>query len=148
MSYRSRLFAGLSAALVVAACGEIPTPPPAPPPPGSYTLTLLSPTLSIVQGGETNVNITLGRTNFTGNVTLGVDIGDGHGTMPPGLAAAGWVPNPVAGDSSVLTLTASAAAVPGVYDLLVYGIEEPTPGGYGFAWLTLTVTSPVAQKKR
>lgn len=79
MPFQSRLFAGLSSALVVFACGEIPTPPP---PPGSYALTLLSSTLSIVPGGETTVNITLGRTNFIRNVTLAVDFGDGHGTMP------------------------------------------------------------------
>jgi hypothetical protein len=139
-SHTSRWFAGLGAALLVAACNETITEPDLAPPasPGAYALTLSSPTLSIVQGGTVTVTVTVARTNFTGPVTLGVDIGNFHGTLPPGVTRT-WTPNPVTANSSVLTLIVDAAAVPGVYDLLVYGIEEPTPGGYGFAWLTLTI---------
>lgn len=134
-------FASLAAVVLVAACGEsITQSVPPPPPPGSYTLALSSPTLSVVQGGKTTVNVTLARTAFAGPVTLGVDIGDFNGTLPPGVAPA-WAPNPVTDNSSVLTLMVDAAAVPGVYDLVVYGDETPA-GNWGLANLTLTVKGP------
>lgn len=104
-----------------------------------FTLALSSPTLSIMQGTATpTTTVNLVRNNFTGPVTFYVDIGDSHGTMPPGVTAA-WATNPVSGNSSVLTLTVGAGAVPDVYDLYIWG---DAAGGYGFAVLTLTVTAP------
>jgi hypothetical protein len=102
-----------------------------------FTLTLSSPTLSIVQGAApqtTTVNIV--RNNFAGPVTLYVDWFD---SMPPGVTAA-WAPNPATGNSSVLSLAVGAAAVPGVYELYVYG--EATTGVFCCVPLTLTVTAP------
>jgi hypothetical protein len=104
-----------------------------------FILTLSSSTLSIVQGTATpttTVALDVVRSIPTGPVTLYVDIGNFHGTLPDGVTAS-WAPNPVTGNSSVLTLKVSAAAVPGVYDLLVYG--EAATGWFEGTWLTLTV---------
>lgn len=105
-----------------------------------FILTWSAPTLSLAKGGApgtTTVNVV--RNNFTGAVTLWVDIGDFHGTMPPGVTAA-FAPNPTTGNSSVLTFTASAAAVPGIYTLWIYG--EASTGWFEGDALTLTVTAP------
>ncbi len=45
----------------------------------------------------------------------------------------------ICSSSTVLTLTASAAAAPGVYNLYVWGL---TMAGYAYVPLTLTVTAP------
>ena len=100
-----------------------------------FTFTLSSATLSIVQGGApqtTTVNIV--RNNFTGPVRLYVDWFDDG--LPSGITAVS-APDPVTGNSSVLTLTVDAAAVPGVYDLYVFG--RATTGTYCCVPLTLTV---------
>ena len=86
-----------------------------------FVLTLSSPTLSIMQGtASTSTTVNLVRNDFTGPVTLGVDT-DLHGTMPRGVTGT-FAPNPTTGTRSVLTLRVSAEAVPGVYDLSVYGL--------------------------
>ena len=108
----------------------------APSAPG-YALTLSSATLSIVQGASTpTTTVNLVRTGFTGPVTLYVDEDFHLGPMPPGMTAA-FGPNPATGNSSVLTITVGAAAVPGVYELYVYG--HASTGWSNAMPLTLTV---------
>ncbi len=104
-----------------------------------FTLTLSSPTLSIVRGAAMpSTTVIVARNNFTDPVPLYVDLGDEEGTLPPGVTAA-FGPNPATGNSSVLTLTVGAAAAPGVYNLYVWGY---TMAGYAGVPLTLTVTVP------
>ncbi|MGH7551915.1 MAG: hypothetical protein ACREMQ_02680 [Longimicrobiales bacterium] len=109
-----------------------------------FAITLSSPALTIVQGIATPTTVNVIRNNFTDPVTLVVDY-DLHGTLPPGVTAA-WEPNPVTGNSSVLTLMVSAAVVPGVYELWVWGYagrvySDGTP-------LTLTVTERAGTTSR
>ena len=95
-----------------------------------FTLALSSPTLTLVQGAApetTAVSIVRNNVsglNFTDPVTLFVDWWD---SMPPGITGTfthGWT----TGNTNVLSLTADATAVPGVYDLIVYGdMYTPTP---------------------
>jgi hypothetical protein len=142
MSYQSRLFAVLGATLVVAACRETmtdaPAAPVAPTPRGTYALTLSSSALSIVQGSIAAVSVDIARTNFTGSVTLAVAVSTFGGTMPDGVSTA-WTPKVVSGSRSVLTFTVDSAAVPGVYEFIVFGVERQGPGVPGFAPFTLTV---------
>jgi len=100
----------------------------------AYTLTLSSATVSIVQGASTpTINVTLARTNFTGNVTFSVD------NLPTGVTAA-FVPNNTATSASVLTLTVAGTAVPGATNLTVRGAATGLTDRT--APLALTVTAP------
>jgi len=113
----------------------------------SYALALTQAALSIAQGGNTpttTVNIT--RTNYTGAITLALS------GAPAGVTGA-FAGNPVAGNSSVLTITVGAAVAPGVYNLTVAGVgAQPTRAGNGpmltledhSTPLQLTVTAPSA----
>ena len=116
--------------------------PPATVPPDSeppFVLSFSSSTLSIMQGSATpTTTVKVIRNSFTGPVTLWVDIGDFHGTLPPGVRAS-FSPNPATGNSSELTLTVGTAAVPGVYDLWVYG--DATTGLFWGPILLLTITA-------
>lgn len=100
----------------------------------AYTLTLSSPTLSIVQGAATpTTTVNLVRTNFTGNVTLTVE------NLPTGVTAAFNPANPQTGNSSVLTLTVAASAPTGTFtNLSVQGVGTP---GTVATPLSLTITS-------
>ncbi|HEY5545147.1 MAG TPA: hypothetical protein VIK50_03760 [Gemmatimonadaceae bacterium] len=104
-----------------------------------FVLTLSSPALSIVQGGSTaTTTVNVVRHTITGPVTLYVDDGNYCGVMPPGVTAA-FAPSSATGNSSELTLTLSAAAEPGVYELWVYA--EASTGWFDGVMLTLTVTA-------
>jgi hypothetical protein len=80
----------------------------------SYTLTLGSPTLSVVQGAPGNSTITIDRTSFTDNIALSVD------NLPTGVTAA-FVPNPAPAGTSALTLTVGSTVATGTYNLVVRG---------------------------
>jgi hypothetical protein len=104
-------------------------------PAGSYTLSLSSAALSIAQGASTpTTTVNLNRTNFTGDVQLGVT------GLPTGVTAT-FAPNPATGNSSVLTLTVGAAVPAQLYNLTVTGAasvgNQSTP-------LTLTVSTAAA----
>jgi hypothetical protein len=99
--------------------------------------------VGIEQGRSGGTTVTLvRRVNFTDPVTLSVT------GLPAGVTAA-FAPNPVTGDSSQLTLTVGAAAVPGDYNLTVngtatagnqhteFGLRVVPVGGF-----TLTTTPP------
>jgi hypothetical protein len=104
-----------------------------------FALALASSTLSTVQGTATpTTTVDVVRNSFTGPVSLWADIGDFHGTMPRGVTAA-FAPNPTSGTSSELTLTVGGTAVPGVYDLWLYG-DAPT-GYFVGPTLRLTITA-------
>ena len=106
---------------------------------GGFKLTLSSPALSIVQGAATpTTTVNVVRNNFTGPVVLGVDEGDCHGTMPPGITGT-FAPNPATGNSAVLTLKVDASTAPALYYLQV---NAYTPSGVlELAPLTLTVVA-------
>lgn len=88
---------------------------------GGFKLTLSAPTLNIAQGASSpTTTVNVARNNFAGPVTLGVDIGDCHGTMPAGVTGV-FAPNPVTGTSSVLTLSVSAGAELTAHYLYVNG---------------------------
>ena len=107
-------------------------------------LTLSSAPVSIIQGtGTVTTTVNVERDNYTGPVSLWTDIGDFHGAMPPGVTAA-FAPNPTTGSSSVLTLSVSGAAVPGIYDFWIYA--EATPGRFvegPMFQLTITAAPPL-----
>ena len=114
-----------------------------------YLLTLSSATLSIAQGGaEPTTTVNLLRNNFTDPVTLVLGIGNYIGGLPEGVTAA-FEPNATTGNSSMLTLTVGAAALPGVYDLVVWSSTQTR--SFEGVPLALTITpavgpeTPVAQ---
>jgi hypothetical protein len=117
MPFQSRLFATLSAALVVGACGELPPAPAPPPPPPAepgYSIVVSAPSIGSAQGSSgsgTMVNIL--RTNFTAAVTLSVE----H--LPHGVVAHLSPDNPVSGSATQLWLSVAGSAVPGTYSNLV-----------------------------
>lgn len=110
-----------------------------------FVLTLSSPTLTIMQGTATpTTTVNIVRNNLTGPVELWVDTGDFHGTMPLGITAT-FAPQPATGNSTVLTMSVSATAVPGVYDLWVYGYAST--GYFEGTLLTLTVTAALGTQE-
>ena len=108
-----------------------------------FALTLSSPTLSIVRGAvPQTATVNVGRATFTGVVTFDVyGDADEEGALPPEVTAT-FGPNPTAGNSSVLAVAVSAAAVPGVYNLYILGQTLGGSGGYASTTLTLTIASP------
>ncbi|MEO8095408.1 MAG: hypothetical protein ABI632_10795, partial [Pseudolysinimonas sp.] len=97
----------------------------------TYALSLDQIALSIVQGANAPVAVTITRTNFDGAVTLSL------GNAPAGVTGA-FNPAAPTGTASTLTVTVGAAVAPGVYNLTVDGTgtagNKSTP-------LTLTVTT-------
>jgi hypothetical protein len=83
---------------------------------GSFALSI-TPTggVTLQQGAVDNSKtVTITRTNYTANVTLTAE------NLPTGLTAA-FAPNPTGGNSSVLTLTASAGVTPNTYTITILG---------------------------
>jgi len=105
-----------------------------------FTLTLSSPSLDIVRGAAPQtITVNLRRHSYTGPVELYVyGYLDDDGALPPGVTVE-FSPSVVTGDSSLLSVTVSAATLPGVYALSVYG--DSTAGWFEQV-LTLTVTAP------
>jgi hypothetical protein len=103
-----------------------------------FALMLSSPTLSIAPGGVPQATtVYVARHTFTGPVTLEVDENPEDG-YPAGVTTT-LAPNPVTVSSAVLTVSVDAAAVPGVYTILVSG--RASTGVFWAAELTLTVTA-------
>lgn len=104
-------------------------------PAASIALTA-TPSAISVQAGGGSVSSTIGiaRTNFTGTVVVAVQSG-----LPAGVTATNTPSGPVSGNSVVVTFAASAAAVPGTYNVVLQGAGfQATPGTVTIA---LTVTS-------
>lgn len=76
--------------------------------PGSFALAITPSSAVVVQQGtaDNSRTVTITRTNYAADVTLSVE------NLPNGLTAT-FDPNPVSGNSAVLTLTASNAIAPG-----------------------------------
>jgi|GEM_PF-535579 len=100
-------------------------------PSSDYDLTLSSAALTIVQGGNSPTTVTIGRTNFTGAVTLSL------GSAPAGVTGS-FNPAAPTGNSSTLTVTVGAGVAPGDYNLTVNGTSS---AGNRSTPLTLTVTA-------
>jgi hypothetical protein len=111
---------------------------------GPLALTLSSSNVTVMQGTTTTTTtVSVIRDDYAGPVTLWADIGDFHGTMPRGVTAA-FEPNRTTGNSSVLTVSVSGAAMPGAYDLWIFA--EATPGWYfegPILRLTITAAPPL-----
>ena len=102
----------------------------------AYTLTLSPSALSIPQSGNTpTTTVNLGRTNFTGPVTLSME------NAPTGVTAS-FNPAPATGASSVMTLTVGIAVTPGLYNVTVRGVATGLTDRT--APLALTVTAAPA----
>ncbi len=109
-----------------------------------YSLTAAPASLSIVPGATGTSAVTITRTSgFAGNVTLALE------GAPAGVSGV-FAPNPATAGTSTLTITTTAAAVAGTYNLTIRGTASgqadrttavsltvaPTPG------ITLAVGSP------
>jgi hypothetical protein len=103
-----------------------------------FTLSLTSPALTVAKGGSSATNVNVFRTSFAGPVRL-IPWYYEDGSLPAGVTVA-FAPNPVAGDIALLTVTVSAPAVAGVYDLDIYG--EGAPDVWFWMPLKLTITAP------
>lgn len=104
-------------------------------PAASIAITATPNAISVQAGGST-VSSTIGiaRTNFTGTVVVAVQSG-----LPAGVTATNTPSGPVSGNSVVVTFAASAAAVPGTYNVVLQGAGfQATPGTVTIA---LTVTT-------
>jgi hypothetical protein len=126
----------LARAALVLVLGAAVTGCPTDPPDGkdaSIALALASSGVSVAQGASGTVNVTITRSDFTGDVTLTVD------GLPTGVTAA-FAPASLADGttSSTLTLTVGASVAPGDVGLTIKangaGVTEKTQ------LLTLTVT--------
>jgi hypothetical protein len=95
----------------------------------SYTLELTPATLTIARGSSDSTTLTITRSNFAGAITLSL------GNVPAGVTSAFNPASPTT-NSSLLTLTVSAGATPGTYNLTVDGTAA---AGDRTAALTLTI---------
>lgn len=101
----------------------------------AYTLTPVAPALTIVQGTSAAIGVTIGRTNFTGGVTLSLEQPEDP-ALPAGIIAT-FDSNPATGASSVLTISVGSTVAAGTYNLLLRGAVAGLTGR--IATLTLTV---------
>lgn len=136
-SRKSRLFAGLAGALIVAACSDITGDGGTPPPdPGSISLSIATTSASVAQGGSERVTATLTRIGgFSGTVNLYVT------GQPSGVTAAVYnMQTTGAVTTATVTIGVGAGVAPAVYPLVVHGagsgVSEAT------ATFTLTVPAP------
>jgi len=83
-------------------------------PQADYTLSLTPATLTITQGASGTMNVGIGRSNFTGAITLRLS------GAPPGISGS-FDPSAPTETSSTLTLNVVGAAGPGTYHLSVNG---------------------------
>ncbi len=107
-------------------------------PPPDFTLSLSSTALTVQQGGQGQVTVSLTRQNFTGQVTLSLEGNAPLATSPaPDKIAWSFNPNPTTGNQTTLTLQVGAQVPAGNYTLTVrgqaQGLEDQT------ATLTLQV---------
>jgi hypothetical protein len=101
--------------------------------PAGFTLAVSSPTVTVQQGAQSSVNITVQRTGgFTGAVALAAT------GLPSGVSAS-FNPASVTGATSTLTLTAAATATAGTANVTVTGSGAGVPGRT--ASIALTVQS-------
>ena len=105
-------------------------------PAGASIALSATPNAISVQAGGSGVatTITIARTNFAGTVVVAVQSG-----LPAGVTATNNPAGPVVGNSVAVTFTASSAAVPGTYNVVLQGAGfQATPGTVTIA---LTVTT-------
>ncbi|BCZ90628.1 choice-of-anchor U domain-containing protein [Thermus thermophilus] len=97
----------------------------------SYTLSLSPTSLTVQQGGQGQVTVSLARQNFTGDVTLSLEGSNLLATSPaPDKIAWSFSPNPATGDQATLTLQVGQSVTAGDYALTVrgqaQGLEDQT----------------------
>ncbi len=98
----------------------------------SFTITPAPNALTVQQGASGTSTLTIGRTNFTGNVTLSLD-------TPPAGVTGTFAPGTTAGTTSTFTVNVGGNTAPGNYTLTIRGtangITDKT------AQIALTVTA-------
>ena len=101
----------------------------------AYDLTATPSQLIVEQDAQGTVDLTIARTNFTGDVTLAAE------GAPSGMATS-FDSNPVTGNAAVLTIAPDGTVSAGVYTLTVRG----TAAGLADRTTTIsvTVTQPAA----
>ena len=104
-----------------------------------FTLAAPAPAQSTCAPGSASFTIEVGsQSGFNAPVTLST------GALPAGVSAV-FVPNPVTpGSNAVLTLTATAAVVPGMHVVTVNGAASGSPGHSVPVQLTVTAGAPSA----
>lgn len=85
--------------------------------PAAYTLTLSTGTVNVAAGESGTVQVSLGRTNFTGAVTLALE------GAPEGVTGS-FDPAAPTANTSTLTLQVGASVTPATYQLTVRGTAE------------------------
>ena len=101
----------------------------------AIALTLTGSPISVQSGTSGTIQVTIGRTNFTGPVTLALE-----GAPASGVTGT-FAPNPATGGTSVLTLAVAAGVTPGALPAMTVratgqGVIAVT------APVTITVTAP------
>jgi len=91
-------------------------------PPPDFALDLSPSSLTVQQGGQEQVTVSLTRQNFTGGVTLSLE-GNAPLATSPASDKIAWSfnPNPATGDQATLTLQVGAQVPAGDYTLTVRG---------------------------
>ncbi len=120
--------------LMLAACGGKQSPTGTTAPSASLSLTAGSVTASVEQGASVNAALTIGRTNFTGEVSLTAE------ELPTGVTATFTPPSEASGPAtSTLALAASGSATAGTSTVTVRargtGVADATTS------IALTVTA-------
>lgn len=104
------------------------------PPPASIALTATPTAVSIQaggSGGSTTIGIT--RTNFTGTVVVAAQSG-----LPAGVTTLNAPVGPVSGNSVTVTFSATTAAPPGTYNVVLQGAGFQATAGTVTVALTVT----------
>jgi hypothetical protein len=122
------LFRGLIVGLAVCAACDGGTGPES-----NYSLSLVPPALTIVQGRTDSVTVTINRANFAAAVVLSL------ASAPAGVSGSFSTAAPT-GDTSTLIVNIAATVPVGLYTLTVNGAGAP---GNRSAQLSLTINAPV-----
>lgn len=99
----------------------------------TFSLTAAPNAVTVQQGTSGTSTITIGRTNFTGNVTLSLD-------SPPAGVTGTFAPGTTAGTTSTFTVNVGGNVTPGNYILTVRG----TASGIADKTVQITVTVTAA----
>ena len=100
----------------------------------AFTFTLSSAAVTIPPGGNSPVTVNLGRTNFTGPVTLALE------GAPTGVTGV-FNPNPATATSSTLTISVAAGVAAGTHALTVRASAAGLPDQTGTVTLTVSAST-------
>ncbi|MEO7963064.1 MAG: hypothetical protein ABIT38_04050 [Gemmatimonadaceae bacterium] len=98
----------------------------------AFTITPAPNALTVQQGASATSTVTIGRSNFSGNVTMSLD------TPPPGVTGS-FAPGTTAGNTATFTVNVAGNTAPGNYVLTLRGTSNGIADKT--ATINLTVTS-------